>query len=288
MLGQFRKKNNILSFCHRQSSTANAANALEKNSVHTGTFFLRSGLQKWEAEIPGQNRNAFRTERPIRPAKKGAIIMKKEVIAVILAIAVVIILAVTVAGAGMLPDPVKLLDDAMQPNESSRDTTANSQQSAASSPYTAVQAAEESYAPVDLTSLEPYYEGAVEIERNGLTDTLGNKYRSGLRGYMSPGDPEKYNMDCFCIWDIGGQYRTLTATGIVRKKDKGSHSEGSFRIYGDGRLLYSRDGIGSMTKPYPISIDISGVHDLKIEMYGNGNMGTNGINSVLADIMLQK
>ncbi len=142
--------------------------------------------------------------------------------------------------------------------------------------------------PVDLTSLEPYYEGAVTIERNGLTDTLGNRYSSGLRGYMAPGDPAKYNIDCFSIWDIGGEYRTLTATGIIRRKDKGSRFEGSYRIYGDGRLLYSRDGIGSMTKPYEIVIDITGVTDLKIEMYGNGNAGTSGINSVLANIMLHR
>ena len=144
----------------------------------------------------------------------------------------------------------------------------------------------DSNSPVDLTWIEPYYEGAVQIERNGLTDTLGNRYQSGLRGYMSPGDPAKYDMDCFSIWDIGGQFRTLTATGIVRKQDKGSRYEGSYRIYGDGRLLYSRDGIGSLTKPYQITIDITGVTDLKIEMYGNGNAGTAGINSVLADIML--
>ena len=140
--------------------------------------------------------------------------------------------------------------------------------------------------PVDLTSIEPYYEGAIQIERNGLTDIFGNKYQSGLRGYMSPGDPAKYDMDCFCVWDLNGQFKTLTATGIVRKQDKSSRYEGSYKIYGDGKLLYSKDGIGSMTRPYEIMVDISGVTDLKIEMFGNGNMGTSGINSVLADIML--
>lgn len=142
--------------------------------------------------------------------------------------------------------------------------------------------------PVDLTTLEPYYEGSVTIETNGIRDTMGNRYRSALRGYMSPGDPLKYGIDCFSVWDLGGQYRTLTATGIIRKQDKGSKCEGSYKIYGDGKLLYRRDGIGSMTKPYEIVIDITGVTDLKIEMYGEGNMGTNGINSVLADVTLHR
>ena len=139
---------------------------------------------------------------------------------------------------------------------------------------------------VDLLTLEPYYEGAVTMELNGIEDTLGNRYASALRGYMSPGDAANYNLDCFDIWDIGGAYRTLTATVMIRRRDRGSRHEGSFRIYGDGHLLYAEDGIGSMTKPYEIVVDITGVTDLKIEMYGNGNAGTHGINSVLAGITL--
>ncbi len=138
----------------------------------------------------------------------------------------------------------------------------------------------------ELAAMEPYYEGAIAIERNGIEDIMGNRYTSALRGYMSPGDASLYDMDCFDIWDIGGAYRTLTATVIVRRRDKGSRHEGSFRIYGDGRRLYAEDGIGSMTKPYEIEVDIAGVTDLKIEMYGNGNAGSHGINSVLANVRL--
>ena len=184
------------------------------------------------------------------------------------AVTAIVILAVVVSGSGILPFSEQLLSVSPFGNSNAQ--------------------AEQIDEAVDLTSLSPYYEGNVEIERYGLTDTLGNKYKSGLRGYMAPGDTSKYNIDCYSIWDIGGEYRTLTATGIIRKKDCGSKYEGSYKIYGDGRLLYSRDGIGSMTKPYQITIDISGVTDLKIEMYGNGNMGTNGINSVLADVMLHR
>ena len=216
--------------------------------------------------------------------------MKKGTAGIVLTIIAVIILAVVVSGAGMLPDPNKLMDDLFRPKTSEQEASEGTQR-AASNSYRETEnhtnvISETPNPSVDLTSLEPYYDGSIQIERNGLTDTLGNKYRSGLRGYMAPGDPQKYNLDCYCIWDIGGRFRTLTATGIIRKQDKGSQYEGSYRIYGDGRLLYSRDGIDSMTKPYQISIDITGVTDLKIEMYGNGNAGTSGINSVLADIML--
>lgn len=142
------------------------------------------------------------------------------------------------------------------------------------------------YAPVDLTSLTPYFEGVIDAFTDGIKDTMGNTYRTGMRGYMSTSDSSRF--DCFHIWDIGCQYNTLTATGIIREGDKGSRCEGCYRIYGDGILLYERNNIGSTTKPYSIEVDITGVTDLKIEMYGEGNMGTGGMDSVLVDVMLHK
>ncbi len=150
----------------------------------------------------------------------------------------------------------------------------------------APKAAKDILNPVNLLSLNAYYEGSIEFELNGIKDTMGNSYSSAIRGYASLADVKKYGWNCYCIWDIGGKYKTLEATGIIRSKDKGSKYEGSYKIYGDGKLLYSKDKIGSKTKPYSVKVNISGVTDLKIEMYGNGNVGSNGINSVLADIML--
>ncbi|MBQ8137017.1 MAG: NPCBM/NEW2 domain-containing protein, partial [Clostridia bacterium] len=111
----------------------------------------------------------------------------------------------------------------------------------------------------------------------------GNRYDSGLRGYMDPDDD-----NCFSIWDLGGAYSRLEATCIIRAKDRGSRRTGSFRIYGDGVLLYERTQIDSMTKPFPVWVDLTGVTDLKIEMYGGGNMGSHGISSVLVDVMLYR
>ena len=142
---------------------------------------------------------------------------------------------------------------------------------------------------VDLLSLNAYFEGSVAYEY-GVTDTMGNKYETALMGYRAPKDVRDWNAQCFCIWDIGGEYRTLTATGFIRAADKGATYEGSYKIYGDGRLLYSQSGLGCMTKPYPVSVDISGVTDLKIEMYGDGNggVGLSGIRSALGNVTLHR
>ena len=142
-------------------------------------------------------------------------------------------------------------------------------------------------APVDLTTLTPYFEGYISVLTGEVTDTLGNTYHSGLKGHMYESDASEF--DCYHIWDIGGEYNTLTATGIVLEEEKGSGDTASFRIYGDGVLLYEKSDIDSKTKPYNIEIDITGVTDLKIEMYGNGtNYFVSRLSSVLVDVMLQR
>ena len=143
-----------------------------------------------------------------------------------------------------------------------------------------------SFAPVDLTSISPYFEGSISVFTSSKKDITGKSYSTGIYGYLSPSDSEYH--DCYNIWDIGGKYNKLTATGIVFEDNKGSSNVGSYKIYGDGVILFEKSNIGSTTKPYQIEVDITGVTDLKIEMYGGGNMGWQGIDAVLANVMLQR
>lgn len=150
-----------------------------------------------------------------------------------------------------------------------------------------------SYEPVDLTSLTHYAEsGVVYTFTDGADDTAGNHYSSGFYGsFPRSGADSHRDGECSLTWDIGGKYNKLTATGIVFDSSKGSSYTASFKIWGDGILLYAKDNITSDTKPYQIEVDITGVTDLKLEMYGQFNMyNSNSIRmrSVLADVMLQK
>lgn len=217
--------------------------------------------------------------------------MGKEMKGLLFAVTAIVIMGIAVSGSGMFPYADRLLVIPSHESAGMETETYQLTQDRAGTPAVAAQYRQPDEPvddTVDLTALSPYYDGDVAIERSGLTDTLGNQYKTGLRGYMSLSDASLYNANCYCIWDIGGNYRTLTATGIVLKKDSGSKREGSYKIYGDGRLLYSRDGIGSMTKPYQITIDITGVTDLKIEMNAGGSVGSSRIDSVLANVMLHR
>lgn len=124
-----------------------------------------------------------------------------------------------------------------------------------------------------------------------VRDTLGNEYESGLEGYMDPPDGQSYWSigECSMTWDIGGKYDRLVATGIIPESDKGLNLGGVIRIYGDGALLYEKTDITTDLKPYPVEIDISGIIDLKIEIYGrSSSLGWSNTHPTLVDIYLQK
>ena len=139
------------------------------------------------------------------------------------------------------------------------------------------------YLPVDLTALEPAYQGAVELINYEITDTYGDVYYTGIRGYME----EDYE-DSYVIWALNGDYKKLSARVIVRQEDRESEYTGAIRIYGDGTLLFERNNIDSSTPPYDIEIDVENVRELRVEMTGDGNMGLYGINSVLVNTLLHK
>lgn len=122
------------------------------------------------------------------------------------------------------------------------------------------------------------------------TDTFGNVYTEVFRGFMSVKDGPSYE-----LYYLNNQYKYMQATVAVNKNwdsVTGGYINdkyiGIIRISGDGRLLWSDEHITSTTHPYTIKVDVSGVKDLKIEMYGEGNMGTHGINPLLGNPVLLK
>lgn len=146
---------------------------------------------------------------------------------------------------------------------------------------------------VDITTLTPYIQQSGIYIKNGLTDIMGNTYTSCIISWADlPGKGCGFagtDKETYWVWDIGGKYSRLTATGFIEEndKDKGSLG-GSVRIYGDNRLLFEKYDITCETKPYMIDVDITGVTDLKIELYGqNSDLGWSLIWGCLGNINLQ-
>lgn len=137
------------------------------------------------------------------------------------------------------------------------------------------------FRPVDITTLESYAQSSREIDlfTNGIKDTLGNRYESGLRTLGS--DPSPY-----AVYDLKKEYNTFSAIGFVESGDKGYAGVVYVKIYCDGELLFSKK-ITSETKPYNINLDITGVQDLKIELTGSFN-GWDGMYATIGNVMLQR
>lgn len=137
----------------------------------------------------------------------------------------------------------------------------------------------------EMRNLSPYMEGEFGLRHmETAEDTLGNIYGWCLEGHMDVEDGGAYEV----YYLAENNYKVLTATVAVMKPWSSIDEQrvGIIRIYGDDRLLWADTSIKSRTKPYMIEVSVDGVKELKIEMYGDGNMGNTGIHVLLCEPML--
>lgn len=136
---------------------------------------------------------------------------------------------------------------------------------------------------VDLVSLnkESSTDGIKEVQN--IMDTKGNWHATGLCGNKNNSVGEQY-----CIYNIEGKYSNLTAVGIVGDNYRHATGKASYKIYGDGKLLWENNNVTSKMEPQLIDVPLTEVSKLKIEMYGQVTPDRSGIDSILCDIKLHK
>lgn len=140
------------------------------------------------------------------------------------------------------------------------------------------------YNPVSIYTMEPYLVGDKQLYVNSsVEDTMGNIYEKAYRVASKSDDGELYG-----VYDISNKYSVLTGVVAVANESKGGEGAGHIRIYGDGVLLWSDTNITSAVKPYEMSVNISGVTDLKIEIGRGGKESYNGVHVLFANVTLQK
>jgi len=115
-----------------------------------------------------------------------------------------------------------------------------------------------SFAPVSIFDLKSYTKSDyAPSEKSNKKDTMGNTYEMSLMTHDLPGHQ---------TYDIGKKYNILKGKASILDTYGNMDNFGFIKIYGDGILLYSKTNFTGSTKPLDISVDITGVTDLKIEM----------------------
>lgn len=141
---------------------------------------------------------------------------------------------------------------------------------------------------ISLSDLIPYYKmGRGVSSETDVKDTMANTYSYALRGDKSEVPWTSFEESSW-TYDIGGEYCFFTATVAVSGTSGQTFKNGKIKIYGDNVLLWSNETIAVNTKPYPIQVDISGVTDLKFELYGCGTATTAQGTVLLGNPMLSE
>ena len=131
------------------------------------------------------------------------------------------------------------------------------------------------FVPISIHRFSPFEKGQWPLSsRENVEDHEGNKYgesfvsRSG--GY------------CWQRYDIGNNYNTLSGTISISHKYL-QDAPGHVTIYGDGQTLYLSPDNDVSIRPTDISVDITGISVLTIEIYATTN-----IEILFSNIMLQR
>lgn len=130
--------------------------------------------------------------------------------------------------------------------------------------------------PIWLKNLEPYfaYYASGLFYAPSVKDNVGNTHSYAF----GTNNGRNYN-----TYLVNRNYSTLTGTLFMTEEAKDYNHRINFYVYGDDKLLYSTDIQGG-DKPINISVDITGVVSLRIEM----NEGMTGPHAYFGDAALYK
>lgn len=95
-----------------------------------------------------------------------------------------------------------------------------------------------------------------------IKDNLGNEYVDGIYANISYGTEWQTYL-------INNMYSKMKGRFILNEKYRDTKSEIRFKVYGDGKLLYSSPIMTGGVKPIDFEIDLTGVLELKIEYIGD-------------------
>lgn len=134
----------------------------------------------------------------------------------------------------------------------------------------------QSFAPLYLSDIEPYSKTTWFKSVDEDKDVFNTTHYHCIR-------IEPYFQFADGTYDLSAKYNTFTATVYSTGNED---SLGWLKIYADGECVYSNTSIEACARPFKITLDVTGVMDLKIEM----SQDCSGCVSAfgLSDVYIQK
>lgn len=128
-----------------------------------------------------------------------------------------------------------------------------------------------------------YFTGDDLRVKNDVKDNMGNIRQEVISG-------EQYTGKFDNVYLINGQYSAISGTLFQIYEERSTEGEraSTFRVYGDGELLYSAEVRGGVA-PVNFEVDLTGVMELRIEFdpyYATRVFGTNRYVAALDDVGL--
>jgi len=102
---------------------------------------------------------------------------------------------------------------------------------------------------------------ALPVIKTDVQDAFGNKYDYAL---LCTASGEFRNVNVSCIYDLDSKYNTFSAT-IVKYTNIKSNQQ-TLTIFGDNKPIYQNIKIHETTGAYNISIDVTNIKELRVEM----------------------
>jgi len=79
-----------------------------------------------------------------------------------------------------------------------------------------------------------------------------------------------YSSNSYVDYSLKGQFSRIGGVYFLQYDSRNDTSSCDLKIWGDGRLLYTFEGMTAETPPIPISLDVNGVEILKIGFESKG------------------
>lgn len=114
------------------------------------------------------------------------------------------------------------------------------------------------------------YWGTVLNYYDTYTANDGSEMPCSIRWYNNSDDASAYES---AMYNLHGNYDTVTGTIFLLEEDKSTHFEGYFIVYGDGDEIYTSPTVTGGVLPQNIEFDVSDIQTLEIVFYGQGSGG---------------